>query len=202
MGQLLFGFKNLPRQIENVDDAKKLIKDFNAFVISSKKTINRVLSHLEPGEPVYFLQECVTKILNRETNEFTDFTAFIILTDRRLLIIRSISSEIADTVINIDEISSVESRVDWTDKISFRTKSLAIEFGTSAEGESIRKLFIFVVGDEPQTTNIDTTAKTDSTATVVASTKKSRVVVCSGCSATVFIRGDVSKCEYCGRYVE
>ena len=81
------------------------------------------------------------------------------------------------------------------------TQSVKSKRSTVRAAATATVIIINVLRYHQQADDMDTT-RLESTSHGVDSTRKSRVVVCPGCAATVFVRGDVSKCEYCNRYVD
>ena len=199
MSQQIFRTNDLPRQISNIKEAKRLLKDSDAAFFTTKAGINRALSFIEPGELLYYMTESYTKIKNMETNETGTDVYYVILSDRRLLFVNQHKNNL---LIPLEDVRAVESGQGIIlEKISFRTPSLSVIFDHAANSNRIRELIINVLRYHQQADDMDTT-RLESTSHGVDSTRKSRVVVCPGCAATVFVRGDVSKCEYCNRYVD
>ena len=132
------------------------------------------------------MKEATINITDRATSKTETDVSFVVLSDKRLLII---GHHYDNTVIPLDEIRAVEAGKGLVlEKISFCTPSLSVIFDQGTDSARVRNLFIHVLGKTQQTKDKDKEVQAGSTPQKTIPKKNARVVVCPGCAATVIVR--------------
>ena len=195
MNQHLYDFSDLPLQINNYADAKTSIKRFDGNLFLAKGHITRALALIASDERLYYMGDMFVTIMDRESFVEKRHSCTVFLSNRRFVIADDISPR--GIIIPLCDLRSIEASTDIFKRISFRTPTKEITLIVVVNNVMIRELFIYVAGDLKDSHNVGVAVQPE------PSLKKKRVVECRGCaSAVIVIEGEISKCEYCGKYVD